>query len=171
MKQPSIDSVRLNQRIRELYDIKTENEWPKRLKSSLGENNLWISKSSSEEEKYQSQNNSQELEFNDRTKKLVQHKKSTDSSFEIDWDERLRKFHEKLRFSEDLTIDKKVQARNRTYSDDYDDYSRRQSNTEHFVWEINYLKKKKFLFLIIKLNFFFRIKVLKEIRMRVRVQE
>lgn len=139
MKQPSIDSVRLNQRIRELYDIKTENEWPKRLKPSLGDN-AWISKSSSEEDKYpqgSERRNSQELEFNDRKKKFAQphdvkHKKSIDSTFEIDWDERLRKFHEKLRFSEDLTIDKKVQARNRTYSDDYEDYSRRQSSVEHF---------------------------------------
>lgn len=61
---------KLNQRMRDLYDFKTENEWPKRAGSSKREN-VWISKSSSEEERVTHnylpvRRNSQELEFNDR---------------------------------------------------------------------------------------------------------
>lgn len=59
---------KLNQRMRELYDFKTENEWPKRAGSSQ-QDNTWISKSSSEEERanYPAvRRNSQDLEFNDR---------------------------------------------------------------------------------------------------------
>lgn len=58
----------LSQRMRDLYDFKTENEWPKRAGSSQREN-TWISKSSSEEERgnYRPiRRNSQDLEFNDR---------------------------------------------------------------------------------------------------------
>lgn len=59
---------KLSQRMRDLYDFKTENEWPKRAGSSQREN-TWISISSSEEEKgnYRPiRRNSQDLEFNDR---------------------------------------------------------------------------------------------------------
>ena len=128
--------------MRELYDIKTETEWPKRLKHPLRENS-WISKSSSEEEKYPTVSeirDSPELEFNDKTTKFSESDdkpeamKSTDSTFDNEWDERLRKFNERLRFSEDLSNDKKIFIRDRrTYSDDYDDMSRRQSNEEHYV--------------------------------------
>lgn len=59
---------KLTQRMRDLYDFKTENEWPKRAGSSQREN-PWISKSSSEEERTNYvpvRRNSQDLEFNDR---------------------------------------------------------------------------------------------------------
>lgn len=59
---------KLSQRMRDLYDFKTENEWPKRAGSSQREN-TWINISSSEEEKgnYRPiRRNSQDLEFNDR---------------------------------------------------------------------------------------------------------
>lgn len=59
---------KLSQRMRDLYDFKTENEWPKRAGNSQREN-TWISISSSEEEKgnYRPiRRNSQDLEFNDR---------------------------------------------------------------------------------------------------------
>lgn len=59
---------KLSQRMRDLYDFKTENEWPKRAGSSQQEN-TWISISSSEEERgnYRPiRRNSQDLEFNDR---------------------------------------------------------------------------------------------------------
>lgn len=59
---------KLSQRMRDLYDFKTENEWPKRAGSSPHENS-WISKSSSEEERNNYppvRRNSQDLEFNDR---------------------------------------------------------------------------------------------------------
>ncbi|XP_033228915.1 uncharacterized protein LOC117180526 [Belonocnema kinseyi] len=142
VQAPNIDCTRLRQRIRDLYDIKTETEFPKRLNYPLREN-AWISKSSSEEEKYPTRSgrrNSQELEFNDRFSKFnhleekpeVKSKKSTDSSFADDWEERLRKFHERLRFSEDLGIDQKIRARDRITSDDYEDMSRRQSREETF---------------------------------------
>jgi len=64
---------KLTQRMRDLYDFKTENEWPK--KTSSHRENAWISKSSSEEEKINYRpirRNSQDLEFNDRTDKKVQ---------------------------------------------------------------------------------------------------
>lgn len=54
--------------MRDLYDFKTENEWPKRASPSPRENS-WISKSSSEEERSNYppvRRNSQDLEFNDR---------------------------------------------------------------------------------------------------------
>lgn len=106
--------------------------------------NAWISKSSSEEEKCPTRSgrrNSQELEFNYRFSKFnqseekpeVKSKKRTYSSFDDDWEERLRKFHERLRFSEDLGIDQKIRARDRRTSDDYEDMSRRQSHEENFV--------------------------------------
>jgi len=63
---------KLTQRMRDLYDFKTENEWPKR--TSSHQENTWISKSSSEEEKTNYRpvrRNSQDLEFNDRTDKKV----------------------------------------------------------------------------------------------------
>jgi len=53
--------------MRDLYDFKTENEWPKRAGTSR--ENTWISKSSSEEERNNYppiRRNSQDLEFNDR---------------------------------------------------------------------------------------------------------
>lgn len=58
---------KLSQRMRDLYDFKTENEWPKRAGTSQRDN-AWISKSSSEEERnYRPvRRNSQDLEFNDR---------------------------------------------------------------------------------------------------------
>lgn len=60
-------SKRLTQRMRDLYDFKTENEWPKRA-TNARRGNTWISKSSSEEERtcHPVRRNSQDLEFNDR---------------------------------------------------------------------------------------------------------
>jgi len=58
---------KLSERMRDLYDFKTENEWPKRAGTSR--ENTWISKSSSEEERSNYlpiRRNSQDLEFNDR---------------------------------------------------------------------------------------------------------
>lgn len=53
--------------MRDLYDFKTENEWPKRAANARREN-AWISKSSSEEDRTHQpcRRNSQDLEFNDR---------------------------------------------------------------------------------------------------------
>lgn len=53
--------------MRDLYDFKTENEWPKRA-INVQRVNPWISKSSSEEERSNQpgRRNSQDLEFNDR---------------------------------------------------------------------------------------------------------
>ncbi|XP_031785728.1 uncharacterized protein LOC100116601 isoform X1 [Nasonia vitripennis] len=97
-QDPSVpDDNRVKQRLRELYDFKTETEWPKRVRNPFRET-LWISKSSSEEDKSQHfplthqlsnavqqtsklpekkpeplqkahpvRRNSQDLEFNDRT--------------------------------------------------------------------------------------------------------
>lgn len=58
---------KLSERMRDLYDFKTENEWPK--KAGTSRENTWISKSSSEEERNNYppiRRNSQDLEFNDR---------------------------------------------------------------------------------------------------------
>ena len=104
------------------------------------------------------------MEFNDRSSKFnqseekpeVRSKKSTDSSFDNDWDERLRKFHERLRFSEDLSMDQKIRARDRrTYSDDYEDMSRRQSHEEHFVsiYINKSMNNQKLLSIIMKVKF------------------
>lgn len=62
---------RLSQRMRDLYDFKTENEWPKRLKNRPYEE-TWISKSSSEEERHppSGRRNSQDMEFNDRSLRI-----------------------------------------------------------------------------------------------------
>lgn len=60
--------------MRDLYDFKTENEWPKRAGVPQPQNqHTWISKSSSEEDRtnYLSvRRNSQDLEFNDRMDRL-----------------------------------------------------------------------------------------------------
>lgn len=82
------DDSRVKQRLRELYDFKTETEWPKRIRHPS--TTPWISKSSSEESQHllpsQSQpqqklepqpkpirRNSQDLEFNDRTPSKSDH--------------------------------------------------------------------------------------------------
>lgn len=64
------EDLKLSQRMRELYDIKTENDLPKRIANSNGQ--AWVSRksNSSEEDKYMNagkRRSSQELEFNDRT--------------------------------------------------------------------------------------------------------
>lgn len=131
---------KLSQRMRDLYDFKTENEWPKRAGSSR--ENTWISKSSSEEEKgnYRPiRRNSQDLEFNDRidifkTKVEPEEdrqrpKRNTHDTSEVfmdDEDERLRRFNDKLRYSEDRSTRARGRER-RTYSDDYDEKTRRAS--------------------------------------------
>lgn len=166
-------SKRLTQRMRDLYDFKTENEWPKRAMNAR-RGNTWISKSSSEEERagLTIRRNSQDLEFNDRMNviKVIQYKlplfpftislylkicvtqlkdtrdhqsdhrqrvkptskKEEDlgdgtDTFNSEYEERLRKFNDKLRFSEDLGTAKPKIKERRTYSDDYDEISRRDS--------------------------------------------
>lgn len=143
-------SKRLTQRMRDLYDFKTENEWPKRAMNAR-RGNTWISKSSSEEERagLTIRRNSQDLEFNDRMnviklKDTRDHqsdhrqrvkptsKKEEDlgdgtDTFNSEYEERLRKFNDKLRFSEDLGTAKPKIKERRTYSDDYDEISRRDS--------------------------------------------
>ncbi|XP_012535784.1 uncharacterized protein LOC105836356 [Monomorium pharaonis] len=133
----------LSERMRDLYDFKTENEWPKRAGPSR--DNAWISKSSSEEERPNYppiRRNSQDLEFNDRIdifkSKVPQEedvrkpKRSTHNASEVfddEQDERLRKFNEKLRFSEDLRAARTRGRERRTYSDDYDEKVRRDSRS------------------------------------------
>ncbi|CAK9808081.1 hypothetical protein ANTPLA_LOCUS5625 [Anthophora plagiata] len=140
-------SRRLTQRMRDLYDFKTENEWPKRA-TNARRGNTWISKSSSEEERNSQpgRRNSQDLEFNNRmniiklkdtkvqsdhqkpkeTPKKVEHSEGTDV-FNSEYEERLRKFNERLRYSEDLGVVKPKIKERRTYSDDYDEKARRAS--------------------------------------------
>ncbi|XP_076666403.1 uncharacterized protein LOC143367995 [Andrena cerasifolii] len=143
----SEQSIRLTQRMRDLYDFKTENEWPKRAANARREN-AWISKSSSEEDRTQQpcRRNSQDLEFNDRmnviklkdTKVQSDHQEakptpSVDArtkAIEVlnsEYEERLRKFNDRIRYSEDLGLAKPKIKERRTYSDDYDEKSRRAS--------------------------------------------
>lgn len=138
---------RLNQRMKDLYDFKTENEWPKRASTPRPEN-TWISKSSSEDEKnnHRVRRNSQDLEFNERMsqfklrdtmipcktdEKQEKMKKGTSTknsdTFADTREARLKKFHEKLRYSEDLGVAKPRLKERRTYSDDYDEKARRAS--------------------------------------------
>ncbi|OAD53305.1 hypothetical protein WN48_10469 [Eufriesea mexicana] len=140
-------SRRLTQRMRDLYDFKTENEWPKRA-TNARRGNAWMSKSSSEEDRTNKpvRRNSQDLEFNDRVNviKLKDTKVQSDHQepkrtpkkdehpggidvFNSEYEERLRKFNERLRFSEDLGLAKPKIKERRTYSDDYDEKSRRAS--------------------------------------------
>ncbi|XP_033332146.2 uncharacterized protein LOC117223763 [Megalopta genalis] len=140
-------SQRLTQRIRELYDFKTENEWPKRAVNAH-HNNIWISKSSSEEDRSDQQRvrrNSQDLEFNDRVNviKLKDTKvksvfqdakepspknetpKKTSEIFNSEYEDRLRKFNDRLRFSEDLGIAKPKLKERRAYSENSEEKVRR----------------------------------------------
>ncbi|XP_053985040.1 uncharacterized protein LOC128879683, partial [Hylaeus volcanicus] len=140
-------SSRLTERMRDLYDFKTENEWPKRATNARREN-MWISKSSSEEDKTNQpvRRNSQDLEFNDRVSviklkdtkvqsvhqelKQAPKKEVLPGAAELstcDYEERLRKFNERLRYSEDLGSTKPKIKERRTYSDDYDQKTRRAS--------------------------------------------
>lgn len=156
--------------MRDLYDFKTENEWPKRA-TNARRGNTWISKSSSEEERpnLSIRRNSQDLEFNDRmnvikvtnneflyslpfvkyiltkmsqlkdtrvqsdhqraklTSKKEEGSRDGTDVFNSEYEERLRKFNDKLRFSEDLGQAKPKIKERRTYSDDYDEISRRVS--------------------------------------------
>ncbi|XP_018397140.1 PREDICTED: uncharacterized protein LOC108775309 [Cyphomyrmex costatus] len=136
---------RLSERMRDLYDFKTENEWPKRAGTSR--ESTWISKSSSEEERSNYvpvRRNSQDLEFNDRIdifkSKAAQHeedrrkpKRSIHNASEVfadEQDERLRRFNDKLRYSEDFTAERLRGRERRTYSDDYDEkVVRRESHS------------------------------------------
>lgn len=60
------------------------------------------------------------------TSKKEEHREGSDS-FNSEYEERLRKFNDKLRFSEDLGTAKPKIKERRTYSDDYDEISRRAS--------------------------------------------
>ena len=183
------DVNQIKQRLKELYDFKTETEWPKRIRSS-SRATPWISKSSSEDDKsLQSQSqpqkqaepvrrNSQDLEFNDRTsnksnnnqssqstpthrqlpeRASLRKDSSTDQVFESLDDvnkRRLRQFQEQLRFSEDLsktdddkvgevTFAKVTRVRDRrTYSDDYENPSRRKYSASMIAGQ-NVLKQNK----------------------------
>lgn len=133
----SEQSKQLTQRMRDLYDFKTENEWPKRaVNARRGE--AWISKSSSEEDRnnQSTRRNSQDLEFNDRakliklpdtkvksdqeSKRVQEHRAAGTDTFNDEYEERLRKFNDRLRYSEDLGTTKPKLKERRTYSDDYD---------------------------------------------------
>ncbi|XP_078037863.1 uncharacterized protein LOC144470504, partial [Augochlora pura] len=140
-------SQRLTQRMRDLYDFKTENEWPKRAVNARRDN-IWISKSSSEEDRSSQppvRRNSQDLEFNDRVNVIKlkdtkvksvfqdaqepaapkENPKKTSEIFNSEYEERLRKFNERLRFSEDLGVAKPKLKERRTYSDDSEEKVRR----------------------------------------------
>ncbi|KAL6258115.1 hypothetical protein P5V15_010032 [Pogonomyrmex californicus] len=134
---------KLSERMRDLYDFKIETEWPKRAGTSR--ENTWISKSSSEEEKSNYppvRRNSQDLEFNDRIdifkskppreeEDRRRPKRSThdaSEAFANERDECLRKFNDKLRYSEDGTGGR-IRRERRTYSDDYDEKVRRESRS------------------------------------------
>ncbi|XP_014478677.1 PREDICTED: uncharacterized protein LOC106746526 [Dinoponera quadriceps] len=141
---------KLNQRMRDLYDFKTENEWPKRAGSSQREN-VWISKSSSEEERTNYQpvrRNSQDLEFNDRmsgfkskAEREEERRRPKDNCnaagdvFMDEHEERLRKFTDKLRYSEDRGAERPRGRERRTYSDDYDEKARRESRMSRQLME------------------------------------
>ncbi|KZC11192.1 hypothetical protein WN55_02606 [Dufourea novaeangliae] len=138
----------LTQRMRDLYDFKTENEWPKRAVNTRREN-MWISKSSSEEDKSSQpvRRNSQDLEFNDRVNVIKLRDTKVQSDFQkpkvntpekedrqkrteipnSDYEERLRKFNERLRHNEDLGSAKPKLKERRTHSDDHDEKVRRAS--------------------------------------------
>ncbi|XP_015186153.1 PREDICTED: uncharacterized protein LOC107071566 isoform X1 [Polistes dominula] len=129
---------KLSQRMRELYDFKTENEWPKRLKSRQFEE-TWISKSSSEDERNppRVRRNSQDMEFNDRSSKIKDtrsqiHRTDESQVFHSDTDERSKKFVERHSNSEDLglrgTAEKLRIQNRRTHSDDYDEKCRRKGS-------------------------------------------
>ncbi|KAI4479285.1 hypothetical protein M0804_011070 [Polistes exclamans] len=129
---------KLTQRMRELYDFKTENEWPKRLKSRQFEE-TWISKSSSEDERNppRARRNSQDMEFNDRSSKIKDtrsqmHRTDESQVFHSDTDERSKKFIERHSNSEDLglrgTAEKLRIQNRRTHSDDYDEKCRRKGS-------------------------------------------
>ncbi|XP_029046075.1 serine/threonine-protein kinase PRP4 homolog [Osmia bicornis bicornis] len=152
-------SKRLTQRMRDLYDFKTENEWPKRA-TSARRGNMWISKSSSEEEKSNLaiRRNSQDLEFNNRMNviKLKDTKVQSDhqetkrpplkdpptGTFNSEYEERLRRFNERLRFSEDLGVSKPKIKERRTYSDDYEEKTRRASTRSAKSDNTSRLKQK-----------------------------
>ncbi|XP_012271992.1 uncharacterized protein LOC105695216 [Orussus abietinus] len=124
----------IDQRIKELYDFKTENEWPVRLNSPAAAREITRADKKTKEERYvPKRRNSQDLEFNDRmgkTKDSTSCRKDEKLAaeegdvFEDDKDERMRRFHERLRFSEDLG-EKRAHARaRRVHSDDYDERHR-----------------------------------------------
>lgn len=171
---------KLSERMRDLYDFKTENEWPK--KAGTSRENTWISKSSSEEDRSNYppvRRNSQDLEFNDRIdifkvsvlrsfkigvkiwclgesihpfylylpqskqeevpSRIVQQEEerrrpkcsihNVSEVFADELDIRLRKFNDRLRYSEDFSARKVRGRERRTYSDDYDEKVRRQSRS------------------------------------------
>ncbi|KAL0118624.1 hypothetical protein PUN28_009356 [Cardiocondyla obscurior] len=150
---------KLSERIRDLYDFKTENEWPKRAGASR--ENTWISKSSSEEERSNYppiRRNSQDLEFNDRIdifKSRVQQEedrrrpsRGTHVASEVlmsdEQDERLRKFSDRLRYSEDFSARREIRGRERrTYSDDYDEKVRRESRLFRQLPELVTFKRER----------------------------
>ncbi|XP_011865782.1 PREDICTED: uncharacterized protein LOC105560890 [Vollenhovia emeryi] len=135
---------KLSERMRDLYDFKTENEWPK--KAGTSRENTWISKSSSEEERSNYRpvrRNSQDLEFNDRIDifkskdqqeedHVRRPKRSIHNASEVfvdERDERLRRFNDKLRYSEDVSARRIRGRERRTYSDEYDEKVRRESRS------------------------------------------
>ncbi|XP_066596674.1 uncharacterized protein, partial [Prorops nasuta] len=164
-RSPDNDGTnRLTQRMRELYDFKTENEWPQRInKPSV--DFTWISKSSSEDERYVPiRRNSQDLEFNERTGKtktlrsrhqeMLENERcqgqsvkkcNNDGEVFFEADERLRRFNERLRFSEDLGSQEVRVRERRTYSDDYDDIRGRSSrrDTEETLRSFDVSREKK----------------------------
>ncbi|XP_046630091.1 uncharacterized protein LOC124310324, partial [Neodiprion virginianus] len=114
-RSPSSEVARcttgVNQRIRDLYDFKVETEWPRKVRNPP-RRNIWISKSGSEEEEHRESSESKE-----RNADVLQ-KRDFEDLDEDEREERLRIFHEKLRFSEDLGQPNDQRER-RIHSDDF----------------------------------------------------
>ncbi|XP_046753217.1 uncharacterized protein LOC124416328 [Diprion similis] len=93
--EPARCTTGVNQRIRDLYDFKVETEWPRKARHPPRKN-FWISKSRSDEKEHHESSASKE-----RNADVLQ-KRAFEDLDEDEREERLRIFHEKLRFSEDL---------------------------------------------------------------------
>lgn len=92
----------ITQRIRDLYDFKVETEWPRKVRHPP-RSNVWISKSrSEEEEEYRSLPGTLEIDDKSFAGKSKNPEPPNLLLDEEEREERLRRFHEKLRFSEDL---------------------------------------------------------------------
>ncbi|XP_057330481.1 uncharacterized protein LOC130670886 [Microplitis mediator] len=136
-KLDPIDKIaRISQRIRELYDFKTENEWPKRA-SDASNAYTWIS-NSSEDDKHDKhtevvRRNSQDLEFNDRTTRPKIRRQNCENEIldEDNSDVKMKRLHERLRFSEDFTPEHKpIAPERRTVSDDHETRNRHSWHVE-----------------------------------------
>lgn len=137
-KNDPVDKIaRISQKIRELYDFKTENEWPKRA-SNASNQYTWISNSSEDDKhdgakgKQLRRRNSQDLEFNDRAnsarpkirRQNCENEENDDNFAEKKGGKRFSE--ERMRLSEDLTTNthKAIVPERRTFSDDHETRNR-----------------------------------------------